>query len=49
MVTETDSQRIDFNNWLSQCPVMWTRQNISFDEETATYVFHFEPLDDDDD
>ena len=43
MVTETDSQRIDFNEWLQQCPVMWNRQSI--DEDTATYVFLFDPID----
>ena len=47
MVTETDSQRIDFNDWLSQCPAMWIRESI--DEDTATYSFHFDSIDDDDD
>ena len=45
MVTETDTQRIDFNDWLSQCPVVWNRSSISLDEDTATYVFHFDPVD----
>ena len=43
----TNSQHIDFNDWLENCPVQWFKLNS--DDDQQSYQFIIDTSEDDDD
>ena len=42
----TNSQHIDFNDWLAQCPVQWFK--LDSDDDQRSYQFIIDTSEDDD-
>lgn len=49
MIEELTSQRIDFNEWLKQCPVQWSQHPIMNGDDSFVYEFFLDEVGEDDD